>query len=52
MSTLGKGNGVEVVDVEGDRPWQAYIDSLLVLMQTVKLSIWNVEVVAWVLGQM
>jgi hypothetical protein len=25
MSTLGKGNGVEVVDVEGDQPWQVYI---------------------------
>lgn len=32
MSTLVKGNGVEVVDVEGERPWQVYIDSLLVLL--------------------
>jgi hypothetical protein len=46
MSTLVKGNGVEVVDVEGERPWQVYIDSLLVLIANGKI-----EVVAWVLGQ-
>jgi hypothetical protein len=37
MSTLGKGNGVEVVDVEGDRPWQVYIDSLLMLIANGKI---------------